>query len=116
MAAMSAFFVFSIIVLVVAIIYIIFEKAIPKHNKTQNSNTTNNPYDRFMEIWVTESQLQNKEDFPIKHPERDSTLTLQLDPRMQNASWVRLVGAVANGKGNLLVRVRVKDTENSIDP
>ncbi|WP_017663492.1 hypothetical protein [Baaleninema simplex] len=78
--------------------------------RVKATDNPQNPYDRYMDVWVTETQLQNQESFPVKHPEKDTMLIVKLHSRMKDR-WSRLAKVVSDGKSHLFIRVRVKETQ-----
>lgn len=72
---------------------------------SQNHENNLNPIDCYLEIGVTESQLQQQETIHIEVPFTETTGSFQLKPEMRNKK-VRLRGILEQG-ANLFVRVRV---------
>lgn len=74
-----------------------------------NEDYPENQFDRYIDITVTESQLEQQEIIRIKAPFLESTVSFQLKPEMRNKN-VRLCGVFEKGAGNLFVRVCISGT------
>jgi hypothetical protein len=77
-------------------------------SETPSAGGSTVSYDRVVDLTVTEAQLDAKAEVPVHLPE-GRTITVRLGRPMADGCRLRLRGLGSEGKGDLYIRVHVRD-------